>query len=336
IWVTATSACPGSPRSCGRVIQLDAASAKLVRDTTIELPADRFLFYPAVAPDALGNAVVGFGYSSAADFPGMGYTYVRPDGVVAPPFDAAAGSAPNDSGRFGDYSGATRDAADASVVWIASQIGEASDGTSLGWGSEIAAVRVPPQAPAVASTTATPAGAGAATVQAELYPEGAPTTYRVEYGATTAYGAATRAATAPSTPRVQTVTVSVPRLQAGSRTHLRVVATSSNGTSAGPDVVVRLPAATPLVSPRPAARAGTATLLRALVAPRGATTTVVFEYGATRSYGGRTATRRLAGGAGPTLVSVPVRLVRGGVYHFRAVATSAQGKVVGPDRTVRP
>lgn len=335
IWLTAATVCPGSPLSCGRVLQLDAAAGKLVRDTTIELPSSRSLFYPAVAPDALGNAVVGFGYSSPADFPSMGYTYVRPDGVVAPPADLAAGTAPNESGRFGDYSGAARDPGDASVVWLASQVGEASDGTSFGWGSEIAAVRVPPQAPAVASTAATPAGPASATVQAELYPEGAPTTYRVQFGPTTAYGASTRAATVASTPRLQAVTVAVPGLQAGRRYHLRVVATSPNGTSTGPDVVVRMPAAAPLVSPRPAARSGAATLLRALVAPRGAATTVVFEYGTTRSYGGRTPARRLAAGAAATLVSVPVRLAAGRLYHFRAVATSAKGKAAGPDRTVR-
>lgn len=335
IWVTASALCPDSPRSCGRLIQLDAAAGKVVRDTTIELPSNRFLFYPAAVPDSRGNAVVAFAYSSPADFPGMGYTYVRPDGAVAAPFDAAAGSAPNDSGRFGDYSGAARDQGDASVVWIATEIGEASDGTSLGWGSEIASVRVPPQAPAIASASATASGAAAATVQAELYPEGAPTTYRVEYGTTTAYGATTRGASVAATPRAQTVTASVPGLQAGRTYHLRVVATSGNGTGAGPDVVVRTPAAAPLVSTRPAARAGAATVLRALVAPRGSTTTVVFQLGATRSYGGRTATRRLAGAAGPTLVSVPVRLVPGRLYHFRAVATSPQGKAVGSDRIVR-
>ncbi|HET8605400.1 MAG TPA: fibronectin type III domain-containing protein [Gaiellaceae bacterium] len=334
IWLTSAATCPAAPRSCGRVIQLDATAGKLVRDTTIALPGSRFLFYPAIAPDARGNAVVAFGYASPTDFPGLGYTYVRPDGAVAAPVDVAAGSSPNDSGRFGDYSGAARDGVDASRIWIAAEIGQASDGTSLGWGSQVAAVSVPPQAPAVATTSARVAGDDA-TVTAELYPEGAPTSYQVEYGPTAAYGATTRAASIAATPRAQTVTALVPGLRAGSAYHLRLVATSPNGTSDGPDVVVRAPALAPTVATRAARRAGATAVLRALVAPRGATTAVSFQYGRTRSYGARTRARRLGAAAGPTLVSVPVRLVRGRRYHYRAVATSARGRAVGADRTIR-
>lgn len=332
IWLTADSACGGV--ACGRVLQLDPVAARLVRDTTIQLPAGRFLVYPAVAPDARGNAVLGFVYSSPTDFPGLGWTYVRPDGEVAPPADLAAGSAPNDSGRFGDYSGAARDPSDPTRVWLAAEIGQASDGTTQGWGSQIAAVSVPPQAPAVASTSAAASGAGSATVTAELFPEGQPTTYRVEYGATAAYGAQTPAAADGGSARSLPLTIAVTGLQPGRLYHFRVVATSQNGTTAGPDATARTPAAAPAVSSRPALRTAAGAVLRALVSPRGAATTVVFQYGSA-GYGARTGARRLPAVAGPTLVSVPVRLVHGGVYRFRAVATNAAGRTVGSARITR-
>ena len=151
LWLTASESCAGN-RACGRVIGIDTANARLLQESSVSLPADRSLIYPAVAPDSRGNLVVGFVFSSTADFAGLGYTYVRPDGVVAPPRDLVAGTAANTSGRFGDYSGAARDPSDPSKIWLGAEIGQAPDGTSLGWGTGISAVRVPPQAPAVAVT----------------------------------------------------------------------------------------------------------------------------------------------------------------------------------------
>src|SRR4051812_40477267 len=92
LWLTATEACRGdAARSCGRVIAVDVAALRLLVDATIVLTAGRSLLYPALATDSRGNAVVGFEYSSPADFPSLAWTYVRPDGVVAAPADAVLG-----------------------------------------------------------------------------------------------------------------------------------------------------------------------------------------------------------------------------------------------------
>jgi hypothetical protein len=331
LWLTASESCAGN-RACGRVIGIDAVNARLLQESSVSLPADRSLIYPAVAPDSRGNVVVGFVFSSTADFAGLGYTYVRPDGVVASPRDLVAGTATNTSGRFGDYSGAARDPSDPAKIWLGAEIGQAPNGTSLGWGTGISAVRVPPQAPAVAATkTAGPV------VSAEVYPEGAATGYRVEYGPTTAYGSRTAAATVAATVRSQIVTVPLGGLAPGATYHARVVTTSANGTSAGADVTFRTPPGKPQVAyPAHAATKGAgAVTLRALVSGGGSATSVVFEYGPTRAYGARTAVRRVGGGSVRTAVSTRVEVAAGRLTHFRAVATNAKGKTAGPDRVVR-
>jgi len=179
VWLTLTAACAAdAARSCGRVIAIDTTKLQVTADATIALPSGRSYFYPAVAPDSRGNAVVGFEYSSPADFPSLAWTYVRPDGVAAAATDVVAGSAPNESGRFGDYSGAAVDPLDPSHVWIAGEIGAAVGGNTLGWSTGIAEVAVPPQRPALVGVSTARGGI----VHATLYPEGSRTTYRVTGG----------------------------------------------------------------------------------------------------------------------------------------------------------
>jgi hypothetical protein len=188
-------------------------------------------------------------------------------------------------------------------------------------------VRVPPQAPAIVSS-ATAAGK----VTAGIYAEGLPTTYRVEFGPTRAYGAQTRTASVPATAREQPISVPLPGLLAGSTYHARVVATSSVGSSTGPDVVVKVPAGPPRIAYAPPAAANGVVTLRARVTAGGLPTAVSFQYGTTRGYGKRTPSRRVTG---TTTVSVQVRFTPGTLVHFRAVATNAKGKQVAGDRTVR-
>jgi hypothetical protein len=324
LWATATVGC-GPDRDCARVVELEPTAARLVRETQVQLPNGRSLLYPAVMPDARGNVVVGFSFSSPNDFPGFGYTYVRPDGQVATPVDLLAGSSPQNSGRFGDYSGAARDPGDPARIWVSSQIGAAVNGSTLDWSSGIAAVTVPPQAPAIVST-AVVAGKVVATVSSE----GLATTVRLE-------GAASGTVAVPAGAREQAVTLTPTGLAPGARASVQVLATSSAGSSTGVPVALALPAAAPSVGyASPATKRNGATVaFRALVSARGAATTVRFEYGLTRAYGARTATRRVGGTAARALVSRAVRLRPGRVYHFRAVATNAKGTVRGPDRTVR-
>ncbi len=325
LYAAATVGCP--TKSCARVVELDPAGARLVRETTVALPNGRALLYPAVAPDSRGNAVLGYTFSSAADFPGLGYTYVRPDGQIGTPVDVLQGTAAQTSGRFGDYSGAARDPSDPSKIWVSAEIGQSPAGSPFEWASGIAAVRVPPQAPAIVAATVSGGSLGAA-----IYAEGLPTTYGVELGPTRAYGSRRPGGSLPATAREQPVSVTPAGLLPGATYHARIVATNSAGTTTGPDVVLKTPPGPPRVAypVRPSSSGGLVTL-RARIATGGAATRVVFEYGATVRYGSRTRPMAPAGGD----VSTRVRLQPGRLYHFRSVATNAKGKTAGPDRTVR-
>jgi hypothetical protein len=237
------------------------------------------------------------------------------------------GSAPQSSGRFGDYSGAARDPADPSRVWLSAEIGQSTTGSPVEWGSGIAAVRVPPQAPAIVSTAA-----ARGRVTAGIYAEGLPTTYRVEYGQTPAYGAHTPSGSLPATAREQPVAAAPAALLPGTSYHARIVATNSAGTTAGPDVVFTSPAAAPRVAYlAPFARGGLVTL-RARVVSGGLPASVSFQYGATRAYGKRTARTRVSG---TRTVSLRVRVTPGSLLHFRAVARNGKGTRTAPDRTAR-
>jgi len=333
LFVTASEACGSNgARACGRVIGLDPRTPRLVRDTTVVLPGSRSLLYPAVAPDSRGNVVVGFVYTSPTDFPGLGYTYVRPDGVVAAPRDLVPGSAPNESGRFGDYSGAARDPVDPSTVWVGAEIGQAADGTLESWGSGIASVRVPPQPPAVVATRAVVRGS-TASASAELFVEGLPTRYRFEYGAGGSFGSRTATATVSGDGRSEPIAGVLRGLLPGTVHSVRVVATNAAGTSTGAPATFRTAPGPPRVSyAAPAAKRvrGTA-VVRALVTSAGAATRVAFEYGRTRAYGKRTGSILVAAAARASLVVARVPALAPG-DHFRVVAANAQGRSAGRDR----
>jgi hypothetical protein len=68
------------------------------------------------------------------------------------------------------------------------------------------------------------------------------------------------------------------------------------------------------------------------VNPHGSETTVAFEFGPTERYGSRTASRTVGSTAGDTVVELALTgLAPGTTYHFRAVATSAEGTTLGRD-----
>ncbi|MDO8209373.1 hypothetical protein [Conexibacter sp. CPCC 206217] len=96
-------------------------------------------------------------------------------------------------------------------------------------------------------------------------------------------------------------------------------------------------AASPAASTRPADAIGqTAATLRGAVDPNGVATSFAFQWGTTTSYGQQTANR--AAGAGARARDVTQRLtglVPGTTYHYRIVATNADGTTVGGDRAFR-
>ena len=102
----------------------------------------------------------------------------------------------------------------------------------------------------------------------------------------------------------------------------------------------------PAIAPaaqKPVARTGgaaniapTSVVLKGRVNPRGADTTYFFQYGTTVLYGGTTAATGAGAGNAGVQMAVPVgALAPATTYHYRLVATNAQGITRGVRRTFR-
>lgn len=96
-------------------------------------------------------------------------------------------------------------------------------------------------------------------------------------------------------------------------------------------------AASPTVATRAAASiTTTAATLQADVAPHGLATTYAFQYGTSAAYGAQTPQR--SAGAGTTTKHVTFRLTHltpGVRYHYRVVASNADGTTAGADHTFK-
>jgi phosphodiesterase/alkaline phosphatase D-like protein len=118
--------------------------------------------------------------------------------------------------------------------------------------------------------------------------------------------------------------------------HYRLVASNAVGVAYGSDYTFTTAAATPpgvQVGPASAVTQTTATLSGAVEA-QGLQTSYEFEVGIDTSYSGA----KLFGNAGQSAASEPVSaglqfLVPGTTYHYRLVATNADGTTYGPDMT---
>jgi hypothetical protein len=206
-----------------------------------------------------------------------------------------------------------------------------------------------PGPPSIANVTAQvnpseKAGQTSATLNAQIDPGGSETTYRFEYGETTAYGTNTPLpdGTIPPSRELQPVpTAELSGLKLGTVYHYRLVAHNQYGTATSPDQEFRtLPAA--LLTASVSDVTATSASLEAQINPLGNETTYSFQYGTascTTSSASCTSTPVPAGdiGAGETEVQVPTvqlrGLLAGTTYHYRVIATNSLGTVLGPEQT---
>jgi hypothetical protein len=171
-----------------------------------------------------------------------------------------------------------------------------------------------------------------ATLHGTVNPGNGITTYRFEYGTSTAYGASTPEAYTQlnyeDDPGEQLIT----GLQAGTTYHYRVVASNASGTITGPDETF-----TTLSGIQPTVETGGASqispnsaTIAGIVDPAGESASYEFEVGTSSSYGtqlfGAISSREevTAGLTG---------LLPETVYHYRLVASDAAGIIHGADRT---
>jgi hypothetical protein len=113
--------------------------AKIVRQGYIDAPG-QYLIYPAVQPDAAGNAAAVFTESNAAEFPAAAYATLQAGASnFGPPVVAAAGHGSYSGGRWGDYSFAVPGPSD--TAWLATEyvppkVSQTTDGNA-NWGTRV-------------------------------------------------------------------------------------------------------------------------------------------------------------------------------------------------------
>jgi hypothetical protein len=197
----------------------------------------------------------------------------------------------------------------------------------------------PTEGPRVAPEPCSAVSATGATFSATVNPEGSDTTYQFQYGTSTRYGQSVPAPAADAGSGTSPVAVSADAtgLQGGTTYHYRVAATDANGnTTLGADT-------TCTTLPVPVVDAASVTnltssgaQLNAQINPEGTATTYHFEYGTSTSYGTSVPVPDAAIGSGTSDVSVSQQITGlspSTEYHWRVVATGANGTTTGVDHT---
>jgi hypothetical protein len=189
-------------------------------------------------------------------------------------------------------------------------------------------------APTASTGPVTAIGPTTATVSGSVNPNGAATTWYVEYGTSTGYGSKTATASAGSGTNSVAISPTITGLKSGTSYHYRVVATSSAGTGHGADGLLTTSAAPQAVTGAATGVTTSSATLNGTVNPSSRATSWYFEYGTSTSYGTKTATKDAGSGTSPVAVAAAVTgLASGRTYHFRLVATSDAGTSRGSDQT---
>jgi hypothetical protein len=201
-------------------------------------------------------------------------------------------------------------------------------------------------APLLGPVTATPSATGA-TLNATIYPYGADTHYRFEYGPTSSYGTSVPVPDGDAGSAAYPATVSemqtIGGLSSNTTYHYRLVASNSVGPATGPeaaDKTFTTTAAPPVVVASAAAPIAGGFNLSGTINPEGTAASYRFEYGTTTSYG--TNVPVPDGNAGSGSAAVPVSedvtgLLPNTTYHFRLSAAHSTGAAVTTsDQPPRP
>ena len=192
-----------------------------------------------------------------------------------------------------------------------------------------------PSPPGVTTSAATNVTRTTAAIPARVDPNGAATTYHVQYGTTDSYGLRTASANAGAGSEPVAVTVALAGLTPNTTYHYRLVATNAAGISRSANRTLRTAA-----PPRPVVTIGGAGSLQpntvtvtGSVNPRGAATRYRFEYGRGTRLNRRTAMTPVGAGSAPVPVSATLDVSPGRTYSYRLVATNSAGTARSARRT---
>jgi hypothetical protein len=173
-----------------------------------------------------------------------------------------------------------------------------------------------------------------ATVSGTVNPNGADTTWYIQYGTSTSYGSQTSSQDVGSGTSSSGVSASLGGLSSDTTYHYRLVASSSGGTALGADASFKTSHSTaPGVETDNASNVGaTSATLNGRVNPEGHSTTYYFEYGTSTSYGTKTTVANAGSSKTISASAALSGLAAGTTYHFRLVASSSSGTTAGNDR----
>ncbi|MFZ4548483.1 MAG: BACON domain-containing protein, partial [Bacteroidales bacterium] len=285
-----------------------------------------------------GSGKIGLGYSisSSTVYPGIRYTgqsgaaYSAGTGVLDIPETVIQTGAYSQTGaeRWGDYSAISIDPLDDQTFWFTTEY----IGSGGARKSKIASFKLAND-PTVTTLAATAITSTTATLNGNVNPNGLSTTYYFQYGTTISYGTNTTSVSAGSGSGSLAVSASITGLIPGTTYHFRLVATNSDGTSNGSDLLL-IP--------------GAATLSTTAVSSVGMNS--VASGGSVILDGGSTVTARgvcwntsinpvvtglhTTDGAGlGTFTSSIAGLLANTTYHVRAYATNSNGTFYGEDLT---
>jgi hypothetical protein len=174
-----------------------------------------------------------------------------------------------------------------------------------------------------------------ATLNGSVNPEGLATTYQFQYGTSTSYGSVT-----PASPNVvgsdstsHHLSAELTGLTPGATYHYRIAASNVNGTVYGADQTIYVHAPPTVVGERVAFAYQHSLELVVGIDPHGLDTHYDVEYGPTAEYGSRTASTDLGAGGETSNASPEIKgLELGTTYHYRVVASNADGTVYGTDQ----
>jgi Ca2+-binding RTX toxin-like protein len=209
-------------------------------------------------------------------------------------------------------------------------VGKSDAGTTVG--ADRTFTTPPP--PEVATGGVSGVGPSTATLYGRVNPRGRATAYYFDYGTSTRYGSRTAVQNAGSGTSAMDVSAAVSGLTPGVRYHYRLVAVSDAGPVAGADRSF-VTSSRPVAVTGPSSSVGpTSAVISGTVSPNGRATAWWFEYGASTTYGTRTA--ELSAGSGTANVPVSVTLTGlapGTTFHYRLVARNSSGVSAGADAT---
>ena len=143
LWLSLTDSCTpvgdSQARSCVRLVEADTSTSTITQDFDLGT-AGSYYFYPAITIDGNEDLAVVFGYSSASSYPGLAFTTQTPadsPGQLEPIQIFKTGSAPDTSGRYGDYFGASLDPTNTTNMFVAGEFHSVTSSSPSPWSTLI-------------------------------------------------------------------------------------------------------------------------------------------------------------------------------------------------------